>query len=118
MDGGGLKAGVIRFLPAGQTRGPAAVATIRDGRYEFSASEAPVAGSHRVEIEAIDYYGFPLDDERSFAERVEKGRKRVPPNPIHANYNRRSMLTAEISFEGKRTLDFPLSRDGRRPAQP
>ena len=113
VDGTRLKAGVIRFMPAGQTTGPVAVATIRDGLYEFSAPEAPVVGSHRVEIEAIDYFGFSLDDERSFAEHVEKGRRPMPPNPIHENYNRRSTLTAEVRLDGNHKFDFSLSRDPR-----
>ncbi len=118
VDGDKLKAGVIRFIPTGSTKGPAAVATIRDGLYEFSASDGPVVGSHRIEIEAIDQYGFALDDEQAFAENVEKKRKRLPPNPIHENYNRRSTLTADMKCDGNRKLDFPLSRDGRRPQQP
>ena len=118
VDGARLKAGVIRFLPARETKGPLAAATIRDGRYEFAAAEGPVVGTHRVEIEAIDYHGFSLDDERSFVEHVEKGRKQMAPNPIHESYNRRSTLTAEVTADGTHKFDFALRRDGRQPARP
>lgn len=118
VDGTPLKAGTIRFVPTGETKGPLAVATIRDGHYEFPAAEGPVVGTHRVEIEAIDYYQFALDDEQAFAQHVEKKRRPMPPNPIHQNYNRRSVLTASVTPEGNRQLDFALRRDGRRQTPP
>ena len=45
-----LKTGVIRFIPTGQTKGPVALTTIKEGRYEFTTSDGPMLGANSIEI--------------------------------------------------------------------
>ncbi|MGH7199021.1 MAG: hypothetical protein ACREJB_00340 [Planctomycetaceae bacterium] len=113
QGGGSLEAGVIRFIPTGETEGPVAVATIRDGSYELPESEGPVLGTHRIEIEAIDHYGFALDDEAAYVAQIEQKRRRMPSNPVPARYNRRSTLTAEVALDGDHTFDFRLEPNSK-----
>lgn len=103
-----LAEGVIRFVPTGKTKGPSAVATIQDGVYQLSEDIGPVVGKHRVEIEAINHYGFELDDEEAFIANVEKKDKsrKAMKNPIDRKYNRNSTLEAEISADGNSDLNF------------
>jgi hypothetical protein len=110
LDGAPLGEGFIRFVPIGETKGPAAVGPIKEGVYKLSLNEGPVAGTHRVEIEATGHQDFEVDDERAYAERFEKT-KSPPfrPNPIPPAYNRRSQLTAKLTAEGSSQLDFALS---------
>lgn len=113
LDGKPLKAGVVRFIPVGDTQGPAAVATVADGGFELTKSEGPVVGGHRVEIEAIDYFGFALEDEAAFARQIEA----APPaarlkNPVPDAYNRHSTLTAKIEAGKPNPLSFKLYSDG------
>ena len=42
--------GVIRFLPIGETKGPASAGRIQHGRYEITARGGVPVGNHRVEI--------------------------------------------------------------------
>jgi len=119
IGGEALKSGVIRFIPMEGTQGPSAVATVTDGDYALSAQDGPIEGNHRVEIEALNYLGFELDDEQAFVEQVEKkNRRRVPSNPVPEVYNRKSVLTAEVTLDGDHRFDFPLepvnSRAGGR----
>jgi hypothetical protein len=116
LDGQPLSSGVIRFLPTGDTRGPAAAAVIKEGVYELSQSEGPIVGTHRVEIEAADYFGFAIDDEAAFAQNVEKKPSRALKNPVPEIYNRRSTLSVEVVPDGAQTFDFPLTSPGPRTA--
>lgn len=43
--------GTISLLPAEDTKGPAANGLIRNGLYEFTSEDGPVAGTHRVLID-------------------------------------------------------------------
>lgn len=107
VDGRPLDAGVVRFVPLLPTRGPATVATVKAGRFELSPAEGPVVGTHRIEIEAINYQDFTVDDEQAFAERVQQ-KKKLPANPIPAKYNRDSAETLELSPEGNSQLEFKI----------
>ena len=110
LDGAPLPAGVIRFIPEGATKGPAASAPIENGQFSLDASNGPVAGQHRVEIEATGYEGFAVDDEQAYAQKATTARAPViPPNPIPAIYNRQSTLSKTISPEGSNTFEFQLS---------
>ncbi len=109
LDGEPVKAGCIRFIPTDATKGPAAVAIIKEGSYELGKTDGPVAGTLRVEIEATDFQEFELDDEKAYAARAVKGKSPLKKNPIPPLYNRNSTLTAQLTAEGNRTLDFPLS---------
>jgi hypothetical protein len=112
LDGQPLPSGQIRFIPTGETKGPAAAGTIENGAYQLPQSEGPILGTHRVEIEATGFEGFAIDDETAFAENVERKKGGMPKNPVPEIYNRRSTLTATVSEDGSRTFDFPLSSHG------
>jgi len=43
--------GTISLLPSAETKGPAANGLIRNGLYEFTSEDGPVAGNHRVLID-------------------------------------------------------------------
>ncbi|MEZ6129253.1 MAG: hypothetical protein R3C59_11265 [Planctomycetaceae bacterium] len=47
---GGLN-GTISLLPHGETKGPAANGLIREGLFQFTSDDGPVAGTHRVLID-------------------------------------------------------------------
>jgi hypothetical protein len=110
LDGAPLPAGVIRFIPEGTNKGPAASATIQNGKFSLDASSGPVAGQHRVEIEATGYEGFAVDDEQAYAQKATTTRGPViPQNPIPPTYNRQSTLSKTITAEGPNTFEFNLS---------
>jgi hypothetical protein len=110
LDGGPLPAGVIRFIPQGQTRGPAASGPIEDGKFSLDATHGPIAGDHRVEIEATGHEGFAVDDEQAFAQKAVATRGPViPPNPVPVLYNRASTLSRTITPDGPNTFEFNLS---------
>ena len=110
VDGQSLKSGMIRFIPTGQTKGPAAVAMIKNGAYALSRSNGPIVGMHRVEIEATDYHGFAIDDEKAYAKEFEKRQGQPPPkNSIPELYNRHSTLTADVKADGETKFDFQLA---------
>ncbi|QDU96479.1 hypothetical protein [Lignipirellula cremea] len=107
LDKKPLPSGVIRFVPVGETDGPAVMAIITEGAYALPQSEGPVVGNHRVEIEATNMLQFPIDDEAAFAEMAKRGR-RMPVNPVPPLYNQSSRLTARIAPEGAIDLNFDL----------
>jgi hypothetical protein len=109
LDGKELPSGVIRFVPRGGTNGPATSAVIKDGRYELNATEGPIRGSHRVEIEATEYLAFSIDDEAAFAATMKQKRKPLERNPVPDIYNRQSTLSADIAIDGSREFNFELS---------
>lgn len=118
IDGEPLKSGSIRFIPTAPTKGPAAVAQIKEGAYELGATDGPVPGTLRVEIEATEFQEFELDDEKAYAERATKGKSPLKKNPIPAIYNRNSTLTRNLAAEGDRQLDFALSSKTKPGAAP
>lgn len=111
IDGAPLKAGSIRFIPAGDAQGPAAVATIDEGIYELPAESGPVVGPLRIEIEAINHFGFEVDDEAAYAKQVAGGQK-PPQNPVPESFNRHSKIVIEFPAEGQSNLDFRLTSAG------
>ena len=115
LDGQPLASGQIRFLPQGE--GPAAAAIIHNGVYELPESAGPVPGAQRVEIEALDYYGFAIDDEAAYVEHVEKKGGRIPRNPVPEIYNRRSTLTASVTPDGSHEFNFQLTSRSSHTAQ-
>ncbi len=117
LDGQPLPAGIIRFIPTGGTQGPAATAVISAGDYELPEAEGPIVGSHRVEIEATDYYGFAIDDEAAYLVNIEARKRGMPRNPIPEIYNRHSTLTAEVTNESSQQFDFSLTTSGQHTAQ-
>jgi hypothetical protein len=110
VDGRPLKAGMIRFIPTGQTKGSAAVAMIKEGAYSLPRGDGPVVGMHRVEIEATDYQAIPIDDEKANAQVFDPRRGQSPlKNPVPDLYNRRSTLTSDMKVEGENKFDFQLA---------
>ena len=104
VGGAPLKAGRILFIPVPPLKGPTASAAVIDGAYAVPKREGPVAGVHRVEVEAELPLGFAIDDEAAFAQR---GGAPLPPNPIPAEFNRQSTLTAEVK-PGANTYDVAV----------
>jgi hypothetical protein len=116
LDGQPLKSGVVRFIPLADTQGPAASATVTDGDFALSESDGPVVGSHRVEIDAIDYFGFAIDDEAAFVRHIEAApRYARPKSPVPDAYHRRSNLTARIEAGQPNRLRFQLRSSGAEP---
>lgn len=107
-----LESGRITFIPIEDAKGPSAVATIKDGVYQFDRTNGPVAGKHRVEIESIANPGFELDDEAAYAKAVREGKGKLPlPSEVIApEFNRNSTLQAIIRHDGKVHYDFDLKR--------
>lgn len=106
-----LANGLIRFIPTGETTGPAATSSISDGQYEFSSKDGPIIGTHRVEIESTERFEFAVDDEQAFAKFAESGKTRDrkrPLNPVPEFYNVRSRLTATVERDGDPIFDFDL----------
>ncbi len=109
LDGLPLVAGQIRLLPKAPTAGPGVMAEIAGGQFVFTSATGPVAGEHRVEIEATGFTSFPIDDEAAFALAVQRtGRSPFARNPIPAVYNSHSVLAASVSGESKQELSFHL----------
>lgn len=111
LDGAPLPAGQIRFIPTEGTSGPAAAAEIKDGEFAFTEDDGPIVGTHRVEIEATDYLGFAIDDERAFAQFARSGGtrdRRRTQNPVPPEYNRQSKLVRTIDRESEPVIDFEL----------
>lgn len=102
-----LAEGRILFVPIAPTEGPTTSATIADGAYQLSYDQGPVVGKHRVEIEAALQLGFELDDEAAFARR---GGRRLPPNPIPAEFNCNSKLTVDVAADRENTFDVAIPR--------
>lgn len=104
-----LKSGRITFIPTDGSKGPAAVATVSDGFYDFNTRTGPIVGKHKVQIEAIVDPGFELDDEAAYAKSVQQHQvSAVAQQPVPAEFNLRTTLTATVSTDGDRKLDFSL----------
>jgi hypothetical protein len=109
VNGQPLPAGVVRFVPEAGVEGPAASAVVKDGKFSLDADTGPVAGQHRIEIEATDYQSFAIDDEAGYAAaKTQSGIQPVLRNPIPANYNSQSTLTETIKEDGPNTFTFKV----------
>lgn len=116
LDQSPLAAGTIRFVPAGETRGPATVAPVKDGFFELPADVGPLVGKHRVQIEANVDPGFAIDDEAAFmaAMTAAKGSP-LPPQPIPPRYNRKTTLEVEVTNDPEaNTYEFMLVTDNSK----
>src|SRR5262245_39232003 len=67
LDGQPLAEGVIRFIPDKALAGQTVQAVVQNGEYQLDRTTGPVAGKHRVEIEATGYLPFALDDDLAHA---------------------------------------------------
>jgi len=117
LDGKPLRAGTIRFIPRAPTKGPATVAPIADGAYSIPSHGGAVAGSHRVEIESRVDLPFEIDDERAYAQMYAQSktlrRQKLPQQPVPAEYNHQSRLTATVTGDSDNTFDFDLKLASR-----
>ncbi|MFO1041287.1 MAG: hypothetical protein U0941_05840 [Planctomycetaceae bacterium] len=103
--------GRIRFIPTDGTHGPVAVASVKNGVYQFSTQNGPVLGRHRVEIESIPDAGFDVDDEAAYA-RAQATRQNVPlpVQTVPMHYNQQSILLATVDPRANRIFDFKLQK--------
>jgi len=74
VDGVDVARGAIRFLPSAGNSGPAANASIVDGRYSFTRETGPHGGPHRV---LIDVHSLPVQDGESESEQSMRGMKKM-----------------------------------------
>jgi hypothetical protein len=111
FDQSPLKAGVIRFVPTGAPKGPVALATIKDGRYDLSWSDGPALGDNAVEIvPGLDEN--PLDgatDIRAawadYAKTVALNREGTTPRKFKSD----SEMKVNVQGQHKNTFDFSLA---------
>lgn len=54
LNGKAAQHGIIRFLPAAGTEGPAANTNISNGQYNIPRDKGPVAGNYEVRVHAYD----------------------------------------------------------------
>lgn len=113
FDGQPLSKGVIRFLPDSSVAGRNVEAVVTNGEYALGKTSGPVAGKHRVEIEATYHLSFSRDDEAAYATQVQLNGA-LSSNPIPAQFNRQSQLTTDIPKDGSDQLSFYLAMQGSR----
>lgn len=112
LDGSPMSFGSIRFIPKKEEAGPGAMARIIGGEFAFTADDGPVVANHRVEIEATDHQNFAIDDEAAFAAQTQKtGKSPLAINPVPANYNRQSTLTATVTNSNSQSFTFDLKSE-------
>jgi hypothetical protein len=94
VDRSGEKvSGSITFTPLKGQSGPAANMVLKDGSYQFSRSDGPVAGSYTVIVRRVD--------PRS---RTPRSADKVPGAPKKSEW----ALSAELSEGGPYVRDFEL----------
>ena len=96
-----VERGTIRFVPTGETRGPATGTTIKQGKYEAAAKGGVLVGTQRVEIIAIALRKDPMGRDLVVLEGA--GVQYLP-----AKYNRQSTLSVTIESGGPVVQDFDL----------
>ena len=94
--------GMIRFVPAGDTKGAVATALITDGKYQADANGGVVAGTHRVEITGMQPSKQPS---RLGVPSFEKG---AGKQYIPEQYNSSSTLAVTIEETPFVSKDFEL----------
>ncbi len=103
LDGKDVSEGVIAFYPTGTSKGPAAGASIKDGRYKIAEQNGPVIGTNRVEIRIPKRTGrktrVPLPGSEEMIDQILE----AAPDC----YNTRSTLTANVEIKGN-VFDFSL----------
>ncbi|MBN2293031.1 MAG: hypothetical protein JXM70_11435 [Pirellulales bacterium] len=100
-----ISRGTIRFVPMGNTKGPASAAEIVDGRYVVESRGGVPVGEHRVEITAM-HGGRSAAEENSTPADDGAGRS-VQYIPL--KYNKHSELKATVeSGKERMTLDYDL----------
>jgi hypothetical protein len=96
-----LRKGLIEFVPT-TSGGSSAGTIIRDGQYVLVPAAGLLPGFYRVKI-------VPTVPVRAdWEERPQGGEGRAPEVVIPEKYNVKTTLTAEVSADGKHTIDFQL----------
>lgn len=96
-----IEQGSIRFVPTGETKGPATGTAIQQGQYEASSKGGVLVGAQRVEITAIAPRKDPLG--RDLAVMEGAGVQYLPEK-----YNRKSTLNVTIESGGPAVQNFEL----------
>jgi hypothetical protein len=110
-----LKSGVIRFIPEGETQGPAVIARVREGKFNLGELEGPIVGTHRVEITAtLD--GDPglvatASDPEARDAYIRQHGPIVAGVSVPEKYNRQSILKATVREESDNLLLFRLESE-------
>ena len=107
-----LKTGVIRFIPAGQTKGPVALTTIKEGRYEFTTSDGPMLGANSIEIVpglAENPLAGARDIKAAWTEYAKTVAARTPVGTAPKRLNRNTEWKVDVKAKGQNTFDFKLA---------
>jgi hypothetical protein len=107
-----LKRGVIRFIPTGQTKGPVALTTIEEGRYEFTTSDGPMLGANSIEI-VPGLAGNPVagarDIKAAWAEYAKTVAASTPAGAVPKRPTRNAEWKVDVKAKGQNTFDFKLA---------
>ena len=95
--------GEVRFVPIGETKGPASVGNIVDGQYKVDARGGVPVGKHRVEIRIIGSPPTPVAGQGEVL--ASGGSNSVGPRIYDSA---KSPLEAEISADSDGELDFAI----------
>ena len=104
FNGKPLKEGSIQFQPTSPRETTAAGGPIVDGKYSIPKFEGLVPGKYLVMISGIKAEAAPTKPEIP----GESKPAPVAKDPIPAEYNARSTLTAEIKQDAANEFDFAL----------
>lgn len=105
LDGQPLELGVITFQPEEGTASPSSGGDIVNGSYEVFRAGGPMAGTFRVEVNALRKTGrqIPAGSPAPPGTMVDEYVEAIP-----AQYNRQTILRAEIR-QGKNVHDFAVT---------
>jgi hypothetical protein len=102
FDGAPLRSGMIQFQPADQSATTAGAAGITDGSYSIAKAEGLVPGKYLVSITSTP--ATPATPPVSMP-----GDPVAPPKePIPAQYNAKTNLTAEVTKGGPNNFGYVL----------
>lgn len=107
LDGQPLQDAVIRFIPTGETKGPATSVSIVDGQFEANEQVGPIVGQHRIEIQSNDDGGFAFDDEQAL-EKLNRNPQRIQVQAIPGSYNINSVLEETVEAGEENGYKFEL----------
>lgn len=108
IDGTPLKTGLITFLPASPDVPTQGGSAIVEGKYSLSRAQGLVPGQYKVVISS------PEDKPEEFTDKsTNNNAPGMPPIPakevIPAQYNNKSLLTAEVVAGRKNIFAFDLT---------
>jgi|GEM_PF-3142114 len=107
VDGQPLAAGTVQFIPTGDTRGQAASAAVKDGRFELPRVDGPLKGTQRVEVIVQKDIGFAIDDDAAFAKASQNGRVPIAPTNTAVAFRDPSQQQMELA-QDMSSLQFDL----------